>query len=454
MSNRIWHARRFTDLGIVLALLLPASRAFAQPGERQREEETPVTGEILPGSEPLQRLDAAMREILARHEVPGAALAITVGGKLIVARGYGWANIEAREPVRPATRFDLASVSKSITAVATLRLVEENRLRLDERVFELLGQLRAPPGHEFDRRVRQITVRNLLNHSGGWDRDKPHGDPIAYAPRALKEFRLKPPVSADQLIYFVVGHPLDFDPGTQQHYSNFGYMTLGRVIEHVTGEPYARAVEQSVLHPMGIETIRMTPQEDAERGSEYLPNEAHRYFTGTRRSLPGGHGGPTGAAGGWCASAVAMCEFLTAVDGSRTGKTFLNEQTMRQMLAPPEQPLKVRGNNSWFGLGWDKVHDMPKWPHSRGEGDHIAYGKDGGVAGISTWIEHLPGDIDWCVLFNGSPKPHPDHPEQAERPSEAEKTNALQDTQKEVLAILREVQQWPSGDLFERFRKE
>ena len=70
----------------------------------------------------------------------------------------------------------------------------------------------------------------------------------------------------------------------------------------------------------------------------------------------------------------------------------------------------------------------------------------------ATGIEHLPGDIDWCVLFNGSPKPHPERPEEAERPSEAEKTNALQDAQKEVLGILREVQQWPSGDLFERMR--
>ncbi len=82
--------------------------------------------------------------MLTRFEVPGAAVAITYAGKLIVVRGYGLADIQTREPVRPITRFDLASVSKSITAVTTLKLAEEGRLRLDERVFELLGQVRAP----------------------------------------------------------------------------------------------------------------------------------------------------------------------------------------------------------------------------------------------------------------------------------------------------------------------
>src|ERR1700742_742534 len=77
----------------------------------------PITGEILPGSEQLQRLDQEIPAVLSRFEVPGAAVGITHAGKLIVARGYGFANLEAREPVRPITRFDLASVSKSITAV-------------------------------------------------------------------------------------------------------------------------------------------------------------------------------------------------------------------------------------------------------------------------------------------------------------------------------------------------
>ena len=135
------------------------------------------------------------------------------------------------------------------------------------------------------------------------------------------------------------------------------------MIEHVSGQPYAQYVEQATLVPMGIRAVRMTPVVEPQRVAPYLPGEAHRYFAGTVKSLPAGHGGPMGAAGGWAASAVALAKFLTAVDGTRTGKPFLSAATMQQMLARPTPPLTIRKNNTWFGLGWDSVHEMPNWPH-------------------------------------------------------------------------------------------
>ena len=305
---------------------------------------------------------------------------------------------------------------------------------------------------EFDPRLRQITIKMLLEHAGGWDRSKPHGDPISLGARAAKELHLHEPLTADELIHYVVGLPLDFEPGTEQRYSNFGFMTLGDVIEHVSGQPYAQYVEQATLVPMGIRAARMTPVVEPQRAAPYLPGEAHRYFAGTVKSLPGGHGGPTGAAGGWAASAVAMAKFLTAVDGTRTGKPFLSDALMQQMLARPTPPLAIRKNNTWFGLGWDSVHEMPNWPPGdKKSADTLAYGKDGGVPGISTWIEHLPGGIDWVVLFNGSVRHRENHPEETEQPSEAPQGNALQDVRKEVVELLRGVKEWPRGDLFERF---
>jgi N-acyl-D-amino-acid deacylase len=446
--------------------------AAQSPEQRSREEQEqrtaeqiPVTGEILPGSEALDRLDGMMKQILARHEVPGAGLAITRNGRLIVARGYGWADIAAHEPVQPITLFGLASVSKPITGVTILKLVEEGRLHLDDHVFQLLGELRAPPGQRLDPRLKEITIRMLLEHAGGWDRTK-SGDPCTFGEKVHNELNVPLPITIDQLIYYMNGQPLDFTPGTEQKYSNYGFAILGRVIEKVTGQPYVQYVEQNTLEPMGIRAIKMSSDRTPDKQAPYLPGEAKRYLAGTTKPLEAGHTITSAPAGGWCGSAVALAKFLTAIDGTRSGKTFLDAETMKQMLARPEPPLAIRKNGSWFGLGWDAVREMPNWPFGPGEKaqaasvsdrsgdnkmiDNLAYGKDGGLPGVSTWVQHLPGGIDWIVLFNAS-KRGKENPQDAENPSDDPKGNALQDAQKEVLDILRDVKQWPKGDLFEKY---
>jgi N-acyl-D-amino-acid deacylase len=428
-----------------------ADRRTAETPSQRSAEQIPVTGEILPGSEQLDRLDEVMKQILARHEVPGAAVAITHNGKLIVARGYGWADIEAHQPVQPITLFGLASVSKPITGVTILKLVEAGRLHLDDHVFQLLGELRTPPGHRLDPRLKEITIRMLLEHAGGWDRTK-SGDPTGFGEKVHNELNVPLPVTIDQLIYYMNGQPLDFTPGTEQKYSNYGFAILGRVIEKVTGQPYVQNVEQNTLEPMGIRGIKMSSDRTPEKEAPYLPGEAKRYVAGTTKPLEAGHNIAAAPAGGWCGSAVALARFLTAIDGTRTGKTFLDAAMMKQMLARPEPPLEIRKNGAWFGLAWDAVREMPNWPQEEnGSSEHLAYGKDGGLPGISTWIQHLPGGIDWVVLFNAS-KPRVKNQEDIEHPSEAPQGNALQDAQKEMVPLLHNVGEWPRGDLFEKYR--
>ncbi len=408
--------------------------------------EVPVTGEILPGGEGLQEIDAVMKEILARHDVPAAGVAVTHDGKLLVARGYGWADVAKHQLAGPETLFALASVSKPITAVTALRLVQEGRLKLDDHIFQLLDELRAPPGHKLDPRLREITIQMLLEHAGGWNRDV-SGDPSGFSPRVIKELNVKPPITLDQLIYYMNGEPLDFDPGTKQNYSNYGFMLVGRAIEHATGEEYVKYVQSATFRPMGIRAIRMAPANIPDHEVAYLPGQAKRYVHGNPDPQPPGILMATCAAGGWCGSPVALARFLTAVDGTRTGKTFLNAETMRQMLAKPEAPLKVRKNGAWFGLGWDVVREMPKWPH----GKDLAYGKNGGLAGASTWIEHLPGGIDWVVFLNASGR-EPPRPEDSGKQPPPKTPGALEDTQKRVVELLRNVKKWPEGDLFEKYK--
>jgi len=139
-------------------------RTDAQEAEARRQPADGailMTGDSAPG---LAHLDEVMRKTLTQRGIPGAALAIVKEGRLVMARGYGWANVEAREQVQPTSLFNLASCTKPFTAAGILKLVEEGKLRLDDHVFQLLGDLRPLGGGKVDPRLQQITVRQLLHH--------------------------------------------------------------------------------------------------------------------------------------------------------------------------------------------------------------------------------------------------------------------------------------------------
>ena len=121
-----------------------------------------------------------MQKIMQRHGVPGAVLAVTKDGRLIHAKGYGFANADTDEPVRPDTRFPLASISKVLTTLAILKLVEANKLSLEDKPFEIIKHIKPPPGERVNPRLFKITIRQLLNHSGGWSR-RVNGDPINWS---------------------------------------------------------------------------------------------------------------------------------------------------------------------------------------------------------------------------------------------------------------------------------
>src|SRR5579884_1117525 len=143
---------------VVATALVPAAQ---QPGSPYPGEiPLPIAGQAGPG---LEVLDAAVRAMLRHHGIPGASLALAYQGRLVLAKGYGYADLAADAPVQPTTLFGLASLSKPITALAILRLIEEGKLTLESRPFELLAHLRPPRGARVDRRLRDITVRQLLN---------------------------------------------------------------------------------------------------------------------------------------------------------------------------------------------------------------------------------------------------------------------------------------------------
>jgi N-acyl-D-amino-acid deacylase len=359
--------------------------------------------------------------------VPGAALAITKNGKLVYARGYGWANLATREHVQPDTLFGIASLSKTITATAILKLVEQGKLSLDDKAFKLLARIKPLRGAKPDPRLQNITVRHLLNHSGGWDAKK-SGDPVNWTTEMQIKRGDRAPVSTEYLIAFTMGVQLDFDPGTDCQYSNFGYIALGEVIEKVSGQSYEKYVRDNVLVPLGLANVKLHTA-----GGKYFKNEARRYLAGQgeEHELPAWQQKYSDAAGGWTASAIDLAKFLTALDGSR-GKPLLAEKTFRLMIEPPPAPLKPRADGTFIGLGWDTVFVNDKKEYT--------LCKDGSWFGMRSFMKRQPNGVTWVLLFNASMTP--------------DQTDAktLGDAVYRVRELLEKHEKLPDVDLFPDFK--
>jgi N-acyl-D-amino-acid deacylase len=414
---------RTTSVGSVVGLLALIGLLQPVSGQepfRQPDASLPATGKA---AAILQPVDTAVATIVVRHGIPGAALAIAKDGKLVFARGYGWSDLGAGEQVQPDTLFGIASLSKTITAVAILKLVEEGKLRLDDRPFDILRHIKPYSGARVDPRLFRITVRQLLSHSGGWDHQK-SGDPVNWTTKVQLKRGDRTPVSAEHLIAYTMGIPLDFDPGTDSKYSNFGYIVLGEVIPRVAGQSYEQYVKEHVLAPAGIRRATLHPLD-----GHYFPNEARRYLAGTETVLPPWQQKYSDAAGGWTASAVDLARLLTALDGSR-GKPLLSEQTRKLMLTLPP-PLEPRANGTHVGLGWDSVVQT--------DGGY-GWFKDGSWYGMRSFMKRNPNGVSWALLFNASMNP------------DTLDTKLAADAVQEVRHALEQIQKLPDIDLFNEFR--
>ncbi|OYV65111.1 MAG: hypothetical protein B7Z72_12530, partial [Gemmatimonadetes bacterium 21-71-4] len=308
----------------------------------------------------MESYDRFIPAFLHKWQLPGGSIAVAKNGRLVLARGYGWADAEAKQPVVPGSLFRIASVSKPITAAAVLRLAEQQRLSLDDRAFDLLPKFRLPDGPGIDARLRTITVRQLLQHTAGWDRDKSF-DPM-FRPGIIAQATGTPsPATSEAIVRYMLRQPLDFSPGQRYAYSNFGYCLLGRVIEAITGKPYEEALRESVLAPCGIQRMRLgrtRPGDRADAEVRYyhtVEGPTASVFPDVQEPVAWPDGGfyieAMDAHGGWTASAADLVRFASAVDGARP-PALLSPESVRLIATRPAPPVSQR-EPTFYGLGWN-----------------------------------------------------------------------------------------------------
>lgn len=263
--------------------------------------------------------DRAMQQFMTERAIRAGALAVSKDGKLVLARGYGFADREGKRPLPAHAPFRIASIGKPITAAAVRKLIREGKLKADTPVFALLD-LTAAPGQESDPRLAGVTVQHLLDHQGGWDRARAH-DPMFRPLKIASALGKAGPADSHDVIRYMLGQPLQFGPGTEKCYSNFGYCLLGRVIEKVTGQTYVDHVRSALLEPIGIRGIelgRTLPRDRNPAEPVYLdPREGRNVFSPDREEwVPEPDGGfhleAMDAHGGLIAPAPDLSRFLEA----------------------------------------------------------------------------------------------------------------------------------------------
>jgi N-acyl-D-amino-acid deacylase len=447
-------------MGVALGCLISAHAAQAQripakaktkakaaPAASAANGETmSVNGERLGG---LEHFDPAIIAYMRQHKIPGGSLALVRNGKLLYARGFGYADLERREPVRPTSLFRIASISKTITAVAILHLVEQRKLDENARVFDLLAlDRKLAPGAQLDARWKEITVSHLLRHEGGWDLSRSR-DPFVNGLEVLKFNRAAPPLSSDHMIRYMLARPLNFDPGKEHAYNNFGYCLLGRVIEAVAGKPYEDFVREEILLPMGIRDMRVGKTLEKDR----VPGEVCYYQLNEPRMLPSVFGPKLGepvaapygsesiesadSSGGWIASSVDLVRFATALDPDSSYKA-LSPQARASMLRRPTGPSGYepggRPRDIYYAYGL-QVRALGVGPETRVNAWH-----GGGIWGSSSFLLKGAGGLNVAMLFN-----------RLEDPELAGFKNLALGFEPTLTKMLDRVSTWPRGNLFPRF---
>ncbi|MEE4116835.1 MAG: serine hydrolase domain-containing protein [Marinilabiliaceae bacterium] len=334
------------------------------------------------------RFDSTVEYFLRSWDIKGASLAVYKDGRLVLAKGYGLADTRGNTEVQPWHRFRIASVSKLITATAILKLYQDSRLDLNQKVFGPGGILNDPYFSDpKDKRVYDITVAHLLSHRGGWTTR--WGDQMFMPHVVASSLGKETPVDTRDVVRFVLNKRLHFPPGKGRSYSNLGYAILGLVIAEVSGQSYEEYCKKELFEPLGIYDIslgkNLYSQRDPYEVRYFEPSNAlpKKSIYGSGDQVPASNGGndieALGGAGGWIATAPDLLKFIRAIDGFSDVEDILSPQTVKFM---------TDNSNGWAPVGW------------KGSTANGYWWRTGSFAGTSAMVRRYPDGMIWVALFN------------------------------------------------------
>jgi CubicO group peptidase (beta-lactamase class C family) len=335
-------------------------------------------------------VEKTVNSFLNKWSINGISIAIAKEGKLVYARGFGYSDTSLNAETQPFNKFRIASVSKLVTAIAIMKLKEEGKLDLSDKVFGPEGILNDPFfANPKDKRVYGITVEHLLSHEGGWTQR--YGDQMFMPTVIAEKMGITGPVDTKTIVRWALDKNLQYTPGTGRAYSNLGYSILGLVVEKASGLPYEEYCRKAVLEPLGIYDMSI----GGNLPSEKAPLEVTYYEPCNAKMKPSiynpgemtlaCYGGNDirnlGGAGGWIATAPDLMRLLLAVDGFDTRPDILSKEDINLMTS------NDRGSAP---IGWKSIMNNGIW------------WRTGYFPGTTAMLKRQPDGFSWVVLCNTS----------------------------------------------------
>ncbi|MCC6929325.1 MAG: serine hydrolase [Gemmatimonadaceae bacterium] len=310
-------------------------------------------------------VDSVANAAVSEHRTPGVSIAIVRNGRTILAKGYGYADLENDVPATPETVYRIGSVTKQFTSAAIMRLVEQGKLTLDDTLQKFVPNVPS--------QGNRVTVRHLLNHTSGIKSYTNLG------PKWQRVMRLD--LAPDSLVALFAGEPGDFKPGDAYMYNNSGYFLLGMIIEKVSGKTYGQYLQDEFFTPLGLKGTSYCDQAPIikRRAQGYVPKPPGGFANAAPLSMTQPY-----AAGSLCSTVNDLAAWTIALSSGKV----VSAESFRRMTTP-DTLNNGKPMTYGFGLGTGTL------------GGHRQISHNGGINGFISELHYYPDDsVITVVLTN------------------------------------------------------
>lgn len=311
-------------------------------------------------------VDSVATAAVAEHRTAGVSVAVVKNGRTVLAKGYGFADLENDVPATPETVYRIGSITKQFTSAAIMRLMEQGKLSLDDTLQKFLPN--------FPSQGNRVTVRHLLSHTSGIK------SYTSLGPKWARVVRLD--LAPDSLVALFANEPFDFKPGDAWRYDNSGYFLLGMIIEKLSGKSYGQYLQDELFAPLGLKSTIYCDQAPLirHRAQGYAPRPGGGGFINAE---PLSMTQPY-AAGSLCSTVNDLATWALALSSGKV----VSPASYKLMTTPGTlndgKPLTYG-----FGLGIGAV------------GGHRQVSHNGGINGFISELHHYVDDsLVTVVLTN------------------------------------------------------